>query len=148
MISCIVCGCTQNSACFHHRSGPCSWADYDLPLCSHCCIPNIFNDCERPVTNLRNVKKLAIGDLMNIFYAIDIKVAAEPAVKNTASIYKIRFESVPADLPDFELLLKCWFPDTVNHGDNTWIINLSQHVMLQHKKAFAAEKRKRKGKEL
>ncbi|MFA5420290.1 MAG: hypothetical protein WC341_17690 [Bacteroidales bacterium] len=34
--TCVICGCTDESACVHPTAGPCWWIDETHQLCSHC----------------------------------------------------------------------------------------------------------------
>lgn len=33
---CKICGCTDDTACYHPDFGPCWWVDETHELCSHC----------------------------------------------------------------------------------------------------------------
>jgi hypothetical protein len=34
--TCNICGCTDNSACYHPDFGPCWWMNQEHDICSHC----------------------------------------------------------------------------------------------------------------
>lgn len=108
-MKCIICGCTDKSAC----SPPCSWA---APfLCSHCADPDKFKRVLRPARNVLSAEIPAAGQLCSALNRIHIPTTWVPVDggNNIFIIYfgNLRRLSLPGEREAFDKMIKCWFPN-------------------------------------
>lgn len=132
MVKCIICGCTQNSACIHPHAGPCAWASSDPAICDQCLNPEIFNHTIRPAINLKRVKKLSPRKLQSAFKVAGFLVNIKKDKVVKGEFYYYRLTLIEGFEPDYKKLLYAWYPNAERgpFPSDSYDIDLNESALL------------------
>lgn len=115
MMKCIICGCTERSACRNSALGPCAWHSPDL--CEYCANPGLFETTIRPIENLRSMDALTSARLRMALRKMNINVVVKADNKNDLRIYLRETEASRSHITRYMFLriLFVWFPNGIRN---------------------------------